>query len=136
MTDLQRVVTDRVRSEHHDVVSAIDCAADDVAHAWPADCVTDRQAVVVPMHAALVSSGVFERLPDVLLDLVRHAGYDLQADPVAAPPYVVLTSRGPLLRATLSAGRLLVRFVAFEIRRNPEPVYARRDDISIDVSLV
>jgi hypothetical protein len=45
------------------------------------------------------------------------AGGRLQADPVPAPPYVVVTSVGPLLRATLEAGRLVVTVRAFRVER-------------------
>lgn len=136
MTELQRIVADRLRAEHGEVVSEIDRAADHVADTWPADCVSDRQAVVPPMRAVLTSSGVFARLPTVLVDLVDYAGYDLPADPVAAPPYVVITSRGPLLRATLPPGRLLVRFDTFEIHKDRNAGYQRTNGVSIDVRLV
>ena len=61
--------------------------------------------------------GVVERLPDVLAGAVDALGASLPAEPVAAPPYVVLTRAGPVVRATLpDRGRLVVTVAAFERR--------------------
>ncbi|WP_336344475.1 hypothetical protein [Halalkalicoccus ordinarius] len=51
---------------------------------------------------------------------------------MAAPPYVTVTSRGPVLRATLSSGRLVVRIVLFDVERDPVR-YVRRGGRPEDV---
>jgi hypothetical protein len=48
------------------------------------------------------------------------AGGQLQAEPVAAPPYVAVTSVGPVLRATLPGGRLVVTVRVFAVERGSE----------------
>ena len=57
--------------------------------------------------------------------LCRRRRERLSADPVAAPPYVVVTSEGVLLRATLD-DRLLVRVRVFGLSTDARgPVYER-----------
>ncbi|WP_092903672.1 hypothetical protein [Halostagnicola kamekurae] len=125
----------RVQREHESIVDGIDYCADAVSESWDDDSVADRRHVVEPMQSALESAGILERLPVVLSDAVEAAGYELPATPVASPPYVVLTSRGPLCRATVEPGRILIRFDAFSVSRTPEPVYRRRDGVQVSVSL-
>lgn len=135
MTKLAQSVRDHVDREHADVVEAVDAAADAVADAWPGDSVTDRRAVVEPMRTTLDREGVHQRLPEVLADVVRAAGYELRAPPVAGPPYVVMTSRGPVLRATIDPGRLVVRFDAFAVERDPDTAYRRLEGVDLVVSV-
>ena len=104
-----------VREEHADVVARVDSCADAVAASWDEDSVEDAAAVSAPLEACLAEAGVLDELPGVLAGAVDAAGGELRAPPVAAPPYVVVTSRGPLLRATLDGGRLVVRFDAFRV---------------------
>jgi len=72
-------------------------------------------------------------------DAVEATGYDLRASPVAGPPYVVVTSCGPVLRATIDPGRLVIRFDAFEVVRDSDPdrssAYRRLDGTQLEVSL-
>lgn len=87
---------------------------------------TDREAVVGPLHAALSETGLLEAYPAVLAECVSAAGGELRAAPVPAPPYVAVTSVGPVLRATLPAGRLVVTLAVFEVDRTDEhPRYVR-----------
>ena len=55
----------------------------------------------------------------MLAGAVSAVGEQLQARPVAGPPYVVVTSEGLLLRATLPGGRLVVTVAAFALERDP-----------------
>lgn len=125
-----------VRSEH-EVLAAIDACADEVCATWKGDSTRDSRAIVDPLRTRLAERGVLDRLPDVLADAVEATGYDLPATPVALPPYVVVTSRGPVLRATIDPGRLVIRFDAFEVVRSPDrPVrYRRREGVEAVVSL-
>lgn len=51
----------------------------------------------------------------------------LASTPVAAPPYLVVTGRGPVCRGTLDSGaRLVVEVVLFGVERRP-PRYRYRD---------
>ncbi|WP_243700497.1 hypothetical protein [Halorussus pelagicus] len=105
-----------LNSHRETVESVLDCA-DAVAETWDAETTGDPGAVADPLRAALDAAGVWPRLPDLLVGAVRATGRSLSASPVAAPPYVTATSRGPVLRASLSDGRLVVLLRVFEIER-------------------
>lgn len=134
-----RDVRRRLLEDHGSVVADVGRCADAVAAPWDTSRTADRGALVDDFRTALEHAGVLERLPTVLADAVDATGHDLQARPVAGPPYVVVTSRGPLLRATIDPGRLVIRFDAFEVIRNAEPgrrvTYRRRDGVELAISL-
>lgn len=116
--DVPAAARARLLDAHADLVEAVCESADAVAAA--AGAPTDGEAIVRPLTAALRETGALERFPAALADAVDATGRSLPATPVAAPPYVVVTSRGPVLRATLSDGRLVVSIRAFAVER-PEP---------------
>ncbi|SEQ33079.1 hypothetical protein [Natrinema salaciae] len=134
-----RAARRRIQQEHLSVVEGIDACADAIADPWDTSRTTDREAVVNGLRGTLTESGILEALPGVLADAVDATGCELPARPVAEPPYVVVTSRGPVLRATIEPGRLVIRFDAFEIVRDPDPgrppTYRRLDGIGLEVSL-
>jgi len=74
----------------------------------------ERRVVETRLELALREDDLPGRLVGVLRDTVDALGFDLAAEPVAAPPYVVITARGPMLRATVDAGRLVVLVRAFD----------------------
>lgn len=120
-----RSAREYVRSEHRALVeTTVDCA-DAVAAGWDGEATADRSRVVPPLEAALRRSGVVDALPAVIAGAVEAAGFSLAARPVAGPPYVAMTSQGPLLRATVPEGRLVVTLAVFEIERG-EPTRYRR----------
>ncbi|MXV62267.1 hypothetical protein GS429_09365 [Natronorubrum sp. JWXQ-INN-674] len=129
----------RIQDEHVAIVEGIDHCAAQVAEPWDTARTTDRNAVTDSLRAALESTGLLEQLPLVLADVVDATGYQLRAQPVAAPPYVVITSRGPILRATIDPGRLVIRFDVFDVVRDGDPgrlpAYRRRNGVRLDVSL-
>lgn len=100
------------------VERVLDCATA-VAASWEASSVGERDRVVGPFRAALDRSGTLDTAPTVLTGCVQAAGTQLRAQPVAGPPYVVVTGEGLVLRATLEAGRLVVRVAPFAVRRDP-----------------
>ncbi|ELY43488.1 hypothetical protein [Natronorubrum sulfidifaciens] len=129
----------RIEDEHLAIVEGIDHCAQQVADPWDTARTTDSETVTTRLRSALEATGLLEQLPLVLADVVAAMGYELRAQPVPAPPYVVVTSRGPLLRATIDPGRLVVRFDAFEVVRDADPeqppAYRRRDGIRLEVAL-
>ncbi len=125
----------RIQREHRGTVRAVDACADAVADAWDGPLATDRAAVVDPLRRRLAARGVLETLPRVLADAVDAAGFELPATPVPSPPYVAVTSRGPILRATVDPGRLVIRLDAFEVVRDPDPGYRRLDGVALSVAL-
>ncbi|ELY61926.1 hypothetical protein [Natronolimnohabitans innermongolicus] len=134
-----REVRRRIQTEHVPIVEGIDECADRIADPWDTSRTTDRDAVVEGLGAELESAGLLEQLPVVLADAVAATGCELPAQPVAAPPYVVVTSRGPVLRATIDPGRLVIRFDVFDVVRDESsrcpPAYRRRNGVAITVSL-
>ncbi|WP_207589251.1 hypothetical protein [Halomontanus rarus] len=144
MVPVVRAARRRIQRQHVVVCDGIDSCADRVVADWETDRVTDREAVVEPLRDCLESSGILTRLPLVLSDAVDATGYEMAATPVSAPPYVVVTSRGPVLRATIDPGRLVIRFDAFEVcsgsefdsRSCSEPEYRRLENgLCLSVSL-
>ncbi len=128
MSDRDQVADDvrtRVLSKHEEVAIGVLHAAEAVADTWLEDWTTSRAAIVQPLRSELRTRGVLEQFPGVLSDAVQAAGYDLQATPVAAPPYVIVTSRGPILRATVHDGRLVAGFHVFTVDRRTPPRYYR-----------
>ncbi|WP_137286245.1 hypothetical protein [Halorussus salinisoli] len=133
MTDPADDASAYVLESHAETVELVLRGADAVAVTWDADWTTDPTEVADSLRAGLDAAGVWARLPDVLAGAVRAAGYSLSAPPVADPPYVAATSRGPMLRATLSDGRLVICLQVFEIERADDaPRYRRGPTTPVD----
>ncbi|MFH5797057.1 hypothetical protein [Haladaptatus sp. CMAA 1911] len=131
-------VREYLRSEGKETTVATLRCADRVAEGWDGDSTTSRNAVVGPLSRELRETGLMARFPDLLSAAVAAAGFSLPARPVPAPPYVVVTSRGPVLRATLTGGRLVVSFLLFDVIRGSETRYVRaandlRSAISVEL---
>ncbi|SNR52758.1 hypothetical protein [Halorubrum vacuolatum] len=67
------------------------------------------------LRTVLDRAGLLEALATLLPDLVAAAGGRLRATPVAAPPYVAVTATGPVLRATLTEARLVIRIETYDV---------------------
>ncbi|MDH5019198.1 hypothetical protein [Halobacterium rubrum] len=122
-----------VATEHADVVAAVGACADAVADSRDGLAAGDGTAVAAALESCLDKSGTLGALPGVLAAAVDAAGGTLSAEPVAAPPYVAVTSRGPVLRATLDDGRLVVELRA--IRLTDDNGYERRDGVAVEASV-
>lgn len=125
MTDPARRAREFVLDSRAETVETVLRCADAVADRWDGSAATDGTEVADALRAELEAAGAWERLPDLLAGAVRAAGRSLSATPVADPPYVAATSRGPVLRATLSEGRLVVLLRAFEVERGDPTRYVR-----------
>jgi len=104
-----------IRDTHVEVVAAVERVAARVAREWPAAGPADGRRVATELEAALGAAGLFDRLPALLETATDRLGATPVADPVAAPPYVVVTSRGPVLRATLPRRRVVVTLAVVEV---------------------
>lgn len=106
-----------ILADHRDLVAETQALRSDVVGTWDERWTSDPRRVVKPLRHRLDETGLEERYV-TLLEALR-ARYTAKTDPpiVPAPPYVVVTSRGPLLRLTAGSERLLVRFVLFVIDR-------------------
>ena len=115
----ESVVCEYVLHSHGELLETVIACADGVAASWDGDATVDRKRVVEPFERALDERGVTDRLPALLVGAVDALGEEFPAEPVAAPPYLVVTTVGPVLRATLSSARLVVTIRAFAIERDP-----------------
>lgn len=116
-------MTDRVRDQllttHSGMLErTIDCA-DAVAESLGGPA-TRREEIVSPLKATLDRTGVLGTYPAMLASAVDSLDQSLPAPPVAAPPYVTITGTGPVLRASLPAGRLVIRLAVFALERDPK----------------
>lgn len=135
MSSPVRAARRRIERDYGWLLERVDACADEVAETWDGSATTDRDAVVEPLRAGLEESGVLARLPSVLEAAVDATGHDLPTMPVAAPPYVVVTSRGAVLRATIPPGRLVIRFDAFDVARGEAVEYRRLDGVRLVATL-
>lgn len=122
-----------VATEHADVVAAVGACADAVSDSRDGLAGSDGTAVAAALESCLAESGTLDALPGVLAAAVDAAGGTLSAEPVAAPPYVAVTSRGPVLRATLDEGRLVVELRAF--RLTDDNRYERTGGVTVEAAL-
>jgi len=107
VSDAVNQVREYLLREHRGLLVTTLACADSVAAAD--DSTTEA------FERALRRAGVLDALPGVLAGAADALGTSLPAEPVAAPPYVVVTRAGPVARATLpDRGRLVVTVVAFE----------------------
>lgn len=120
-SDVPSLVESHLLAEHTAIVDRVGDCADTVVAGWDGEGTTNREEVTGPLESTLRRAGVLDRLPAVLADAVDVAGYRLRARPVPAPPYVVVTSTGPVLRATLADGRLVVSLRVFSVERAETP---------------
>ena len=115
----EQVVRRAVLDDHESLLETILDCADGVAASWDDEGTTERRCVVEPFENALAEHDVTGRLPALLTDAVAALGEELPAEPVAAPPYLTITSVGPVLRATLADARLVMTIRSFVIERDP-----------------
>lgn len=117
-----------VERTHGDTVAAVGECAASVCAAWDGTEVDDPRAVKRPLQAVLEHTNTLEELATVLEDVLAQLGHDPPAAIVPSPPYVVVTSTGPVLRTTLPDGRLVISFDVFSVtaagtyRRRPTTV--------------
>lgn len=105
---------ERVLADHRETLDATLDAADAVAA--DLDRPADGGALRRRLRARLDERSLLARYPAVLTTAVTVLGAELAADPVSAPPYVVVASTGPLLRGSTAAGRVVVGIRAFAVR--------------------
>lgn len=118
VSDAERRIRRHVEREHRNVVDGIDACAAAVERSLSDDRRRDGAAIRAALRAELERAGLRQRLSTVLDASLRATSFELPAELVPAPPYVVVTSRGPMLRATLDSGRIVIRFDVFEVDRD------------------
>ncbi|KTG27217.1 hypothetical protein [Haloferax profundi] len=131
LDEVERVL----REEHDRLLTVVGQCADAVVAEWDGDSVADRDRVVPPFARALDGSGALSRLPRALADAVTATGRPMPAPPVAAPPYVVVTGEGVVLRATVGDERLVILLRTFDVTSDESERYVRTGDVSIEVEV-
>lgn len=137
--DMATRVAARLRGEHAESITRVWDAADAVAERWDGDATTEREAVVAPLERRLRADGTLAALLELFSTATEELETSPAADPVPAPPYLVVTATGPMLRATLPdrEERLVVELRAFRVVRDAAetgdtgadgPTYRRVDD--------
>jgi hypothetical protein len=115
-----RHVRQRILDEHRETVTGVVDTGTAVASAiegWP---VTDAGQIRQPLEGLLRERGLLAELLELLGTGADALDTEIRGRPVAAPPYLVVTSRGPLCRGTLAAGRrLVVELSLFAVDRRP-----------------
>jgi len=106
---------EHVLAAHRETVTGVLASADAAAEAIAEPA--SRDATVAALESA-IGDGLRASLVELLEGAVAATGRTLPAEPVPAPPYVVVTARGPLVRATVEDGRLVVVVRAFERDRS------------------
>jgi len=118
--NLESTVRTRLLEAHPEALQSVIDAGRSVATAWPADAVQESGAVTEPLEYLLRERGLAEDLLGMLLTGTEAMNETMQGRPVPTPPYLVITSRGPICRGTLSDGRrLVVLLELFTVRRSP-----------------
>lgn len=125
MSDPSAVAVERLRTHHRDALTGVLSVASRVVSDWDGDATADRSAVVPPLREGLDAAGLLGRFPEVLADLIEAVDRSPPARIVPGPPYVVVTSVGPTLRATLSDGRLVATLRVFAVDRSDGACYRR-----------
>lgn len=112
--------------DHESLLADVLTAADEVATSWSSPP-TERAEVVGPFRAALDERSVPSRAVDALNDAADALGMGTGSRPVPAPPYVVVSSEGLVLRLTEpeSGDRLVATVFAFDIERDGDTRYVR-----------
>lgn len=110
----------RLLQTHRGTVDTVIDAGRAVVSSWSTDRVSDPDSITDPLETLLESTGVTADLVRLLHDGAETANTSVQGNPVPAPPYLIITSRGPLCRGTLADGsRLVVRLELFSVERDP-----------------
>ena len=120
MTQQESTIRTRLLESHRETLQSVIDAGRSVATAWPTDDVQESGAVTEPLEHLLREQGLAADLLGLLQTGTAAMGETVQGKPIPAPPYLVITSRGPVCRGTLSDGRrLVVVLELFAVRRAP-----------------
>lgn len=123
---VEQQVERRVLETHHETIVEVCAVGNAVAASWPGQTVSEARQVTEPLTNRLDAESLPERLLDTLATAVDATGRKMTGNSVPAPPYFVVTSRGPTCRATLEDGqRLVLLFELFGVDRRPRTYHFR-----------
>lgn len=121
-------VREHVLECHADTIRAVIAAADTVADRVEEPTGPNGAGVSAELERELTRRELVGPLVAVLVDAIGAAGIETAAQPVPGPPYVTVTSLGPVLRATGSRGRLVITLRVFAVDRTDGTQYHRTGD--------
>ena len=120
MSPTETAAREAIGDSHWETLAAAVDTGRTVARAWPDETVSDADAVAGPLERVLRERELPADLLAMLGTGAAAVDASIRGSPVPAPPYLAVTSRGPVCRATLSDGRrLVVEPVLFEVERRP-----------------
>lgn len=131
--DAVEPIRERVLQRHAATISCAIEAANAVADKWPTDTSPPEATVRAELREELARRNAFGSFVDVLSTAVDASELEDVPALVPAPPYVTVTSLGPVLRATGTNGRLVLTFEVFIIDRGPPIRYRRTGDHATEV---
>jgi hypothetical protein len=112
-------IRDTLLEHCNETIAAITAAGAEIAEAND-EPITEGETVRLHLERRLRQRGLVEPLLSLLRTGASVVDGSLQGSPVPAPPYVVVTSRGPLCRGTFADGRrLVVEILLFSPRGPP-----------------
>ena len=131
MSSIEARVKRRCETEHAETIEIMNRCADSITLGWQTDAdgvlfTTKKEKITQQLPIVFDRAGIHTQLRTMLVDLVDTLGEPLSVTPVAAPPYVVVGSTGPIIRAALSIGRLVVTFQLFTIVKHTTHVRYKR----------
>jgi hypothetical protein len=77
------------------------------------------------LRTSLRNQEILCDLPDILKTGIDTLGYELATEPVAAPPYLTVTSLGPVLRGSVEDGRMVITIGVFRLSSEDPRRYVR-----------
>lgn len=112
--------------EHRETVAAVVDAGAAVVSTVECLPVTDGDRLRRPLETRLRERGLTAQLLGLLATGADALDTEIEAEPVPKAPYLVVTSRGPLCRGTLTDGRrLVVELAVFAVERQPSRYWFR-----------
>ena len=128
----------RVEADFGTDLAAVDRAADAVADEWAGETTTDRTAVADALESRLRADGTADALLGIVATVADALDTTPPAEPVARPPYFVVTGEGPMVRVSLDDPpvRVVVLLRAFQVDSDGRgAVYRRTDDVHVEVTV-
>lgn len=105
-------------ADHKQTIEAVLEAASAIADAHGP--FTEPQLLRRVLTEQLQTHELLEPLLAMLTTATEAVGETVQGAPIPAPPYLSVTSRGPVCRGTLSDGRrVVIELVTFAVERQP-----------------
>lgn len=108
VTEPVSTVRTRLLEAHPETLQSVIDAGRSVAAAWPADAARESGAVRDPLAHLLREQGVSDDLLEILQTGAAAIDESVRGTPIPAPPYLAITSRGPVCRGTIGGDRRLV----------------------------